>query len=217
MRSKQQTLDAVIDCGIVAVVRGESAEPVFKAIDAVLKGGVTVVEVTFTVPGALEIIRQLRLELPDNVVLGAGTVIDAKRAADAIGAGAEFLVAPNLNLDVIRTAVDAGKVVMPGALTPTEVVTAWQAGADLIKIFPANVMGPGYLKDLHGPLPQVRFIPTGGIDLSNAADYIKAGAAALGVGGSLIDKKLVAAGDWAALTDRARRFTEVIREARGSG
>ena len=109
-----------------------------------------------------------------------------------------------------------GKVVMPGALTPTEIVTAWRAGADLIKIFPANVMGPGYLKDLHAPLPQIRFSPTGGIDLSNAADYIKAGAAALGVGSSLIDKKLVAAGDWDALTDRARKFTEVIKKARGT-
>ncbi|MDO8684002.1 MAG: bifunctional 4-hydroxy-2-oxoglutarate aldolase/2-dehydro-3-deoxy-phosphogluconate aldolase [Armatimonadota bacterium] len=214
MRTKQETLQAVIDCGIVAVVRGESAEPVMKAIAAVVKGGVTIIEVTFTVPGALEIIRQLAKALPDNVVLGAGTVLDPQTAKNAIEAGAQFIVSPSLNLDVIRTAIDAGKAVMPGALTPTEVVTAWQAGADLVKIFPITSMGPGYLKDLHGPLPKVQFIPTGGIDLSNAADYIKAGAAALGVGSSLIDKKLVAAGDWAALTDRAKKFTEIVKEAR---
>jgi 2-dehydro-3-deoxyphosphogluconate aldolase/(4S)-4-hydroxy-2-oxoglutarate aldolase len=215
MRTKQETLDAVIDCGIVAVVRGESAEPVFKAIDAVMKGGVTVIEVTFTVPGALEIIRQLAKEIPDNVVLGAGTVLDAKTAWEAINAGAEFIVSPSFNAEVVHTTSSNGKAVMPGALTPTEVVTAWQAGADLVKIFPITAMGPQYLKDLHGPLPQVKFIPTGGIDLSNAADYIKAGASALGVGGSLVDKKLVAAGDWAALTDRARKFTDVVKEARG--
>lgn len=216
MRTKQETLQAVKDCGIVAVVRGESAEPVMKAIDAVMKGGVTIIEVTFTVPGALEIIRQLAKEIPDNVVLGAGTVLDPKTAANAIEAGAQFIVSPSLNLDVIKTVIDAGKAVMPGALTPTEVVTAWQAGADLVKIFPITSMGPGYLKDLHGPLPQVQFIPTGGIDLSNAADYIKAGAAALGVGGSLVDKKLVAAGDWAALTDRAVKFTQIVKQARES-
>ena len=216
MRTRQETLQAILDCGVVAVVRGESAEPVIKAIDAVLEGGVPVVEVTFTVPDALEIIRQLARDLSDSVVLGAGTVLDAQTARNAIAAGAQFIVSPNLNLDVVRTAIARGKVVIPGALSPTEVVAAWQAGADLIKIFPANVMGPRYLRDLHGPLPQVQFVPTGGIDLGNAADYIKAGAAALGVGSSLIDKNLIAAGDWEALTDRAQRFTEVIKKARES-
>jgi 2-dehydro-3-deoxyphosphogluconate aldolase / (4S)-4-hydroxy-2-oxoglutarate aldolase len=216
MRTKQQTLETVLDCGVVAVVRGESAESVLKAIDAVVKGGVTAIEVTFTVPGALEIIRQLAGEIPDDVVLGAGTVLDPKTAWNAIEAGAQFIVSPGLNLEVIRTAIDAGKAVMPGALTPTEVITAWQAGADLVKIFPITSMGPGYLKDLHGPLPYVKFIPTGGIDLNNAADYIKAGASALGVGSSLIDKKLVAAGDWATLTERARKFTAIVKEARES-
>jgi 2-dehydro-3-deoxyphosphogluconate aldolase / (4S)-4-hydroxy-2-oxoglutarate aldolase len=215
MRTKQQTLDAVIDCGIVAVVRGESAEPVFKAIDAVMKGGVTVIEVTFTVPGALDIIRQLAKEIPPDVVLGAGTVLDTKTAYEAIEVGAEFIVSPSFNEKVVHTTLSNGKASIPGALTPTEVVAAVQAGADLVKIFPVTAMGPQYLKDLHGPLPKVKFVPTGGIDLSNAADYIRAGASALGVGSSLVDKKLVAAGDWAALTDRAVKFTRVIKEARG--
>jgi len=214
MRTKQDTLQTILDCGIIAVVRGESADPVIKAIDAVVEGGVNVVEVTFTVPGALEIIRQLARDLARTVLIGAGTVLDAETARNAIAAGAQFIVAPNLNPDVVRTAIARGKVAIPGALSPTEVAAAWHLGADLVKIFPANVMGPGYLKDLHGPLPEVSLVPTGGIDLSNAADYIKAGAAALGVGSSLVDKDLVAAGDWEALTDRAQKFTEIIKKAR---
>lgn len=213
MENRQETLQRILDCGIVAVVRGESAEPVLKVIDAVRKGGVNVIEVTFTVPGALEIIRTLAKNLPEGVILGAGTVLTPELAADAISAGAQFVVSPGLNVKVIDAAHWYGKPAIPGALTPTEVVTALQAGAGAIKIFPVNVMGPGYLKDLHGPLPGVKFVPTGGIDLMNAADYVKAGAAALGVGSSLIDKKLVQAGDWDALTDRARKFVQVVEEA----
>lgn len=214
MPVKKEILNRILDCGIVAVVRGESAEPVLRAIEAVLQGGVSAIEVTFTVPGALQIIEKLAKELPEDVTLGAGTVLDGQTARNAIDAGAQFIVAPNTNLEVIEIAKWRGKPVMPGALTPTEVVTARDAGADLVKVFPANVMGPGYLRDLHGPLPDVRFIPTGGIDLDNAADYLKAGAAALGVGSSLIDKKLVAARDWDALTERARRFTGIVQQAR---
>lgn len=214
MKDKQAILSGILDCGIAAVVRGESAEPVMKAIEAVLKGGVTVIEVTFTVPGALQIIERLAKEISNDVILGAGTVLDPQTAKNAIDKGAQFIVSPATNLEVIKVARDNGKVVMPGALTPTEVVAGWQAGADMIKIFPITSMGPGYLKDLHGPLPQVKFIPTGGIDLSNAADYLKAGASALGVGSSLIDKKLVKEEKWNELTERARAFRQIVCDVR---
>jgi 2-dehydro-3-deoxyphosphogluconate aldolase/(4S)-4-hydroxy-2-oxoglutarate aldolase len=185
-----------------------------KAIEAVMKGGMTVVEVTFTVPGALQIIEQLAKSLPDNVILGAGTVITPQLAKDAIDKGAQFIVSPSMDVDVIKTTLDAGKVVIPGALTPTEVVTGVQAGADMIKLFPITSMGPGYIKDLHGPLPGTKFVPTGGIDLSNAAAYLKAGAVALGVGSSLIDKKLVKEEKWDELTARAEAFRKIVQETR---
>ena len=214
MMGKQEILDGILDCGIAAVVRAESADLAHKAIEAAMKGGVSVIEVTFTVPGALDIIRDLAKTIGSDAILGAGTVLTPQMATEAIEAGAKFIVSPCTSLGVIDAAKWKDIPVFPGALTPTEVVTAWQAGADLVKIFPANVVGPGYLKDLHGPLPQVKFMPTGGVGLATAMDFLKAGAAALGVGGDLINKKLMADGNFAEITERAKKFREIIQEFR---
>lgn len=214
MKNKQEILDGILDCGIAAVVRAESSDLALKAIEAALVGGVNVIEVTFTVPGALEIIRSLAKTIGSNAILGAGTVLAPQTATDAIEAGARFIVSPCTSLAVIEATKLKGVPVFPGALTPTEVVTAWQAGADMVKIFPANVMGPSYLKDLHGPLPQVKFMPTGGVGLDTALDYLKAGASALGVGGDLINKKLMAEGNFAEITARARKFKDIIQQFR---
>jgi len=215
MKDKQQVLDGIIECGIVAVVRGTSDELIMKAIEAALDGGLNVVEVAFTVPNALEIIKRLAESVSDDVILGAGTVLTPEMAADAVDAGAQFIVSPNVDLATIEMAKSRGVPVFPGALTPTEVATAWQAGADMVKIFPANVMGPAYLKDLHGPFPQIKFMPTGGVNLNTARDYLENGAAALGVGGDLINRKLMEEGNFAEIASRARKFRQIVREFRG--
>jgi len=214
MKNKQQVVEGILECGIAAVVRAESADMAFKAIEAALAGGVNVIEVTFTVPRALEIIRELAGRVGDDVILGAGTVLTPDVAENAINAGAVFIVSPGTNTATIAKAKEMGAAVFPGALTPTEVITAWQAGADMVKIFPANVMGPSYLKDLHGPLPEVPFMPTGGVSLATAREYLEAGAAALGVGGDLINKKLMAEGNYAEITERARKFREIVSDFR---
>ena len=215
MKDKQQVLDGIIECGIVAVVRGTSDELIMKAIEAALDGGLNVVEVAFTVPNALEIIKRLAESVSEDVILGAGTVLTPEMAADAVDAGAQFIVSPNVDLATIEMAKSRGVPVFPGALTPTEVATAWQAGADMVKIFPANVMGPTYLKDLHGPFPQIKFMPTGGVNLNTARDYLENGAAALGVGGDLINRKLMEEGNFAEIASRARKFRQIVREFRG--
>ncbi len=193
--SREATLKRILDGGLVAVVRARSGEQLVKVVAALAEGGVTAAEITFTVPDAIEIIRKVRQELGDSIVLGAGTVLDPETARAALLAGAEYIVAPTLNLDVIRLCRRYDKAVMPGAFTPTEVLSAWEAGADVVKVFPADVGGPTYLKSLHGPLPQIRLMPTGGVDLDTAEGFLKAGACCLGVGGSLVEPKAVAAGD----------------------
>ena len=208
---KGSVLEGILECGVVAVVRGQSDELIFKAIEAALEGGLNVIEVTFTVPNALEIIRRLASSVSDDVILGAGTVLTPKMALDAIDAGARFIVSPNTDLPTIEAAKSLGVPVFPGALSPTEVVTAWHAGADMVKIFPANALGPTYLKDLRGPLPQVKLMPTGGVNLSTAREYLECGAAALGVGSDLINKQLMEDGDFAEIRDRARRFRRIIQ------
>ncbi len=214
MTDKKQVLDGILECGIAAVVRGESDEQILKAIEAALQGGVNVIEVTFTCPNPLQIIEALAKKVSDDVLLGAGTVLTPEMASSAVDAGAQFIVSPSTNLATIETAKSRGVPFFPGALTPTEVITAWQAGGDIIKIFPANVMGPSYFKDLHGPFPDIPFMPTGGVDLNTARSWLEAGAVCLGVGGALIDKKLMASGDYAEITSRARRFREIVREWR---
>jgi len=214
MKDKDQVLAGILDCGIAAVVRGTSGELIMKAIEAALEGGVNVIEVTFTVPNALEIIERLAAKVSGDVILGAGTVLTPEMAANALDAGAQFIVSPSTNLATIEMAKSRGVPVFPGALTPTEVITAWQAGGDVIKIFPANVVGPTYLKDLHGPFPDIPFMPTGGVDLTTARSWLENGAVCLGVGGALIDKKLMAEGNFAEIASRARKFREIIEEFR---
>lgn len=212
--SRETTLKRILDGGIVAVVRAESGESLVKVVRALADGGVTAAEITFTVPDAIEVIRQVRKEIGDAVVLGAGTVLDPETARAALLAGAEYIVAPSLNLEVIRLCRRYDKVVMPGALTPTEVVAAWEAGADVVKIFPADLGGPPYLKALRGPLPQVRLMPTGGVDLTTAENFLRAGACCLGVGGSLVEPKAVASGDFARIRDLAGHYATIVRRFR---
>ncbi len=213
--SRETTLKRILDGGIVAVVRAESGEALAAVVRALAEGGVTAAEITFTVPDAVEVIRTVRRELGDSVVLGAGTVLDPETARAAMLAGAEYIVSPTVNLDVIRLCRRYDTVVMPGALTPTEVLAAWEAGADVVKIFPADLGGPAYLKALRGPLPQVRLMPTGGVDLATAHGFLKAGACCLGVGGSLVEPEAVASGNLARLRDLATQFAAIVRTFRG--
>lgn len=214
--SREHDLKRVIDGGIVAVVRFADPRPLVEVVRALAEGGVTVAEVTFTVPNAIDVIREAKRQLGDRVLLGAGTVLDPETARAAFLAGAEFVVAPSLNLDVIRMCRRYDKLVMPGAFTPTEIVTAWEAGADIVKVFPADVVGPAFFKAMRGPLPQVKLMPTGGVDLTTAAEFLKAGAVCLGVGSQLVDPKLVAAGDFARITQLARQYVEIVKQHRSS-
>jgi 2-dehydro-3-deoxyphosphogluconate aldolase/(4S)-4-hydroxy-2-oxoglutarate aldolase len=205
------------DVGIVPVVRAPSAELAMRATDAVLAGGISVFEITMTVPGAVEVIRLLSQQLRGRALIGAGTVLTPEDALACIDAGAEFIVGPGLNLATVAAAHSRDVPAMPGALTPTEVITAWQAGADMVKIFPCGAMGGAkYLRALRGPLPQVRMLPTGGVSASTAADYIASGASALGVGSELIDITALSAGQDQALTERARELVSVVQAARAN-
>lgn len=216
MNRKKELIASIVECGIVAVVRGQAKGEILQAIEAALEGGVNAIEVTFTVPSPLEIISGLAEKVGPDVVLGAGTVLTAKMALDAIDAGAQFIVSPSTNVETIEAAKSKGVPVFPGALTPTEVLTAWQVGADMVKIFPANIVGPGYLKDLHGPFPDIPFMPTGGVDLSTCRSWLEAGATCLGVGGALIDRKLMAEGNFSEITRRACEFRRIIDEFRST-
>jgi 2-dehydro-3-deoxyphosphogluconate aldolase / (4S)-4-hydroxy-2-oxoglutarate aldolase len=212
---REATLKRILDGGIVAVVRSESGASLVKVVQALAEGGVGAAEVTFTVPDAIDVIRQVRREVGDAVVLGAGTVLDPETARAALLAGAEYIVAPTLNIEVIRLCHRYDKAVMPGAFTPTEILAAWEAGADLVKVFPADVGGPAYLKAIRGPLPQIRLMPTGGVDLDTAESFLKAGACCLGVGGALVDTKAIAAGDFGRIRDLAAQYAAIVRRARG--
>ena len=213
--SRESQLRHVLDCGIVAVVRSPDSQQLVEVARALADGGVTVVEITLSVPNALDVIRQVRQALGDRLLLGAGTVLDPETARAALLAGAEYIVAPTLNLDVIRLCRRYDKLVMPGAFTPTEILTAWEAGADVVKVFPADVVGPAFFKALRGPLPQVRLMPTGGVDLKTAADFLQAGACCLGVGGQLVEPKAVAERDFDRIRDLARQYVAIVRQVRG--
>jgi 2-dehydro-3-deoxyphosphogluconate aldolase/(4S)-4-hydroxy-2-oxoglutarate aldolase len=207
-------LDRLLTGGVVAVVRGDDGSKLVDVAEALVDGGVTGIEVTFTVPRAHRVLEEVADALGDAVELGAGTVLDAETARIAILSGAEFVVSPAVSLGVIETAKRYGKAVFPGALTPTEVLAAWQAGADAVKIFPSDLTGPGYLKALAGPFPQIRMMPTGGVNLETAEAFLAAGACALGVGSALVDAKTVASGDFKVLTDRARKYRAIVDEYR---
>jgi 2-dehydro-3-deoxyphosphogluconate aldolase/(4S)-4-hydroxy-2-oxoglutarate aldolase len=200
--------------GVVLVVRAKGDDKTMKGIEAMIKGGVTAIEITFSVPNAISVIKAVKERFGDGILLGAGTVLNPSDAAGAVGAGAEYIVAPNTNPEVIGIAKRLDVPVMPGAFTPTEVVAAWAAGADVVKIFPASVGGPDYIKALKGPLPHIPMMPTGGVDDKTAAPFIAAGAFALGAGSNLFNAKLLAAEDWQGLTDLASRFMDGVRTAR---
>jgi 2-dehydro-3-deoxyphosphogluconate aldolase/(4S)-4-hydroxy-2-oxoglutarate aldolase len=203
--------------GLVPVVRASSADEAKQAIDAIKAGGVNVLEITMTVPGAVKVIEEVARQFGSEVLVGAGTVLDPATATDCINAGAQFIVSPALNLDTIALCRAKEVPVMPGALTPTEVVTAWNAGADLVKVFPCgSVGGASYVKNLKAPLPNIKLIPTGGVSLKTAGDFIKAGASALGVGTDLVDVKAIREGNAQVVTERAIQFLEIIRDARSA-
>ena len=212
--SSHENLQRVLDSGIVAVIRADSGETLADVAEALLAGGVAVMEVTFTVPAAVEVIKEVKRRIGDRILLGAGTVLDSETARTAILAGAEFIVSPSTDVKVIEMCKRYDKIVTPGVFTPTEVVTAWQAGADIVKVFPADIGGPSHLKALKGPLPQVKIMPTGGVDLTTAEDFLKAGACALGVGGALVEKDAVERGDMDRITSLAKQYVEIVRNFR---
>jgi 2-dehydro-3-deoxyphosphogluconate aldolase/(4S)-4-hydroxy-2-oxoglutarate aldolase len=213
--TRELTVAEIERCGVVAIIRMKDSGRVAEVVDALLTGGVRVLEVTMTVPGAVDLIRDLAPRLPPELTLGAGTVLDSETADRVIDAGAAFLVSPVLRLSIIETARRRGVAVLPGCFSPTEILTAWEAGADLVKVFPATALGPGFLKDVHGPLPQVKLVPTGGVSVDNAGEWIRAGAAAVGVGSALLDAGALASGNFSTITDKARRIIENVRLARG--
>jgi 2-dehydro-3-deoxyphosphogluconate aldolase/(4S)-4-hydroxy-2-oxoglutarate aldolase len=214
--ARRDATAALIDTGVVAVVRTESALGLVQLAAALAEGGVRLVEITMTVPSALSVIEQAASQLEGRVLIGAGTVLDATNARRAIAAGAAFVVAPSLDVATIETAHRDGAAAIPGCLTPTEIAGALAAGADVVKLFPGRVATPGYFGDLLGPFPGVRLMPTGNVDLETAPQYIRAGAVAVGVGKALVDPGALAAGDWPAITERARRFRAVVDEARAA-
>jgi 2-dehydro-3-deoxyphosphogluconate aldolase/(4S)-4-hydroxy-2-oxoglutarate aldolase len=200
--------------GVVAIVRMSDPRQARAAADAILEGGVRALEITMTVPGAVDLIRQLAAALPAGCILGAGTVVDAVTVARVLDAGAQFVVSPVFRREVIDACHARGAAVMPGCFTPTEILDAWDAGADIVKVFPATTLGPTYLKDVHGPLPEVKLMPTGGVTIDNAGDWIRAGAAAVGVGTALLDRQAIAAGDWSRLRENASRIVANVRAVR---
>ena len=212
--SKEENLARLLNTGVVAGIRASSEEQLVPLAHALVDGGVDILEVTYTVPNATEVIRRVIQMTGRQALVGAGTVLDASTAEEAIRAGAQFIVSPCINRDVIRLCRRGGIAVMPGAFTPTEVVSAWEAGADIVKIFPSDSVGPAHLKALRAPLPHIPMMPTGGVGLDNAADFIRAGACALGVGGSLVKKSAVESGDMSQITQLAKQFVEAVRQAR---
>lgn len=214
--TKEDMLESIRKTGVVAIMRAKSSEQLLAAADAVLAGGVNAIEVTMTTPGAIGIVEQATAKYGAEVIFGAGSVLDPETARAVILAGAQFVVAPTLNLKTVEICRRYGVPVIPGAYTPTEILTAWEAGADMVKVFPASAGGPAYLKAVKAPLPQVRLVPVGGVNLNTTADFIRAGAEVVGVGGSLINQKLLDAGDFDEITERAVRFREEVEKGRTS-
>jgi 2-dehydro-3-deoxyphosphogluconate aldolase/(4S)-4-hydroxy-2-oxoglutarate aldolase len=216
MMDKQAVRERILQVGIVPVVRAASSAEARKAAEAVSKGGIPIVEITMTVPGAVEVIRELaKSASPDELLVGAGTVLNPEQAQRCLDAGAQFLVSPGFNPKTVALAAAERRLIMAGALTPTEVIAAWEAGSDFVKVFPAgSVGGPKYIKALKGPLPDVPLIPTGGVNLQTAAEFLEAGAAALGIGGELVHPGHLKSGNTEAIVDTARTFVAIVKETR---
>jgi len=206
MVSRTDILQRILEKKAIAVIRMTDVARLMRVIEAIRAGSVECVEITMTVPGAVDVIRDVSQSIGDEALIGAGTILDAETARQAIEAGADFIVGPVLDRGVIETAHRYEKVVIPGAFSPGEIVAAWRAGADIVKVFPATVLGPGYFKDLRGPLPQIRLCPTGGVTVENAGEWIKAGACCVGIGTDLLDKKAIAEDRYEVLTGKARRL-----------
>ncbi len=209
-----RTLSLILETGVVAIMRANTSNQLLEAADAILAGGVQAIEVTMTTPDALGVIEQATHKFGSNVLFGVGSVLDAETARAAILAGAQFVVCPTLSLKTIEICKRYSIPVMPGAYTPTEILTAWEAGADVVKVFPASVGGPSLIKALRGPLPQVRLAAVGGVDLTTTADFFRAGVSVVGVGGELVNQKLLDARDFATITERARGFRQQADEGR---
>ncbi|MDM8006111.1 MAG: bifunctional 4-hydroxy-2-oxoglutarate aldolase/2-dehydro-3-deoxy-phosphogluconate aldolase [Phycisphaerae bacterium] len=215
MQTATEIIREIETTGLVAIIRASGSDELIDVVNALRAGGVTCIEVTMTTPNALEVIRAARKAVGNSAAIGVGTVLDSETARAAILAGAQFVVAPITDLPTIEICKRYSVPVIPGAFTPTEIVRAWQAGADFVKVFPTSAVGAGYINDLRGPLPHIKFVPTGGVNLDTVADFIKAGAAALGVGSSLVTKEAVKNRDFAGLTRTAAAFLERVKQARG--
>ena len=214
---KREVFNRMMSEGLIPVIRVTSAQEAIDVADAYKEGGGSLIEITMSVQGAIDVIKELSRKYGDEIIMGAGTVLDPETGRAALLAGAQFIVSPTLNLDLIHLAHRYSVMVIPGTMTPTEILTAWNAGADLVKVFPvAQLGGPEYIKALRGPLPQILYVPTGGVNLQNAGAFIKAGAAAIGVGGELIDKKAVKEKKFHIITENTRAFLRAIQEARRS-
>ena len=214
--SRDTDVQRILSTGIVAILRADNGDRLVEVAEALLEGGIDVIEITFTVPNVLQILSDVRKRLGDRVLLGAGTVLDPETARAAFLAGAEFLVSPTVNTDVIRLARRYDKVMMPGAFTPTEVLTAWEAGADFVKIFPADVGGPSYLKALKGPLPQVRLLPTGGVNLETISSFLQAGASVVGLGSALVESSAIRDGNMDRIRDLAVQYVAAVKQFRSA-
>lgn len=214
MRTKSEIISLLTNPGIIAIVRAQQPAQVLLLFEALIAGGVRAIEITMTTPNALAAIREAREKIGERAVIGVGTVLEAETCRAAIAAGAEFVVTPICRTELVAVAHAAGCAIMLGAYTPTEAQLAHEAGADFIKIFPADNLGPGYIKALRAPLPHLRVVPTGGVDVQNVADFLKAGCAALGVGSSLVSAKILQEADWPELTRRASALVNAVRQAR---
>lgn len=212
--SRHTDLDRVLNSGIVAIIRATSGDQLVQVAEALHDGGVDVIEVTFTVPGVLDVISAVSKKLGKKILLGAGTVLDTESARAALLAGAEFLVSPTVNVDVIKLCHRYDKLMMTGAYTPTEILTAWEHGADIVKVFPAEIGGPPYLKAIKGPLPQVRLMPTGGVNLQTLPQFVAAGACAVGLGSQLVEKEALERGDFGRIRDLAREYVDLLAQIR---
>jgi 2-dehydro-3-deoxyphosphogluconate aldolase/(4S)-4-hydroxy-2-oxoglutarate aldolase len=217
VRSKPQVISMLMNPGIIAVVRAQRSDQVIPLSEALIAGGVITIEITMTTPDALAAIRAARETLGERALIGVGTVLDAETCRAALAAGAEFVVTPICRTELVAICQNAGRPIMLGAYTPTEAQVAHEAGADFIKIFPADNLGPGYMKGLRAPLPHLRLVPTGGVDVHNVADFLKAGCVALGVGSSLVSSRILQANDWPALTRKAVEFVQTVQRARSGG
>lgn len=214
MKTHSEILRQLVEPGVIAVIRADSSAQLMHVAEALKKGGVIAMEVTMTTPNAIEVIQEVTRRHGQDLVMGVGTILDTETCRAAILAGAEFVVTPVFRPEVIQLCRRYGRPIICGAYTPTEILSAWESGADFVKVFPADGLGANYIKAVKAPLPQVQIIPTGGVDLNTAGDFIKAGCAAVAAGSSLVSKKILESQNWAELTDTARRFVEAVAKAR---